>query len=203
MTRRITPYVLAAFLGAGLLAATQAMSQEGKDPAAPDMEEMMKAYEAVAAPGPQHARLREAVGTWKTETKIWMGPGEPEVSTGTSEFKTILGGRYVVEQFASTFMGKPFEGMGVYGYDNVTKKYVTIWLDNSGTGIARSEGTRDEAAKTTTYFGEYVDPMKGPSKFKNVLREVSKDRQVFEMYMIDSGGQEQKSMEITYTRQGS
>ena len=90
MTRRIVPYVFAAFLGAGLLAATQAMSQEGKEPATPGTEETMKAYQAAAAPGPQHAQLREAVGTWKTETKIWMGPGEPEVSTRTSEIKAIL-----------------------------------------------------------------------------------------------------------------
>ncbi|MCP4247615.1 MAG: DUF1579 domain-containing protein [bacterium] len=200
MTRRIAPYVLAAFLGAGLLAATQALSQEGKEPPAPNPEEMMKAYEAISAPGPQHAQFQDAVGTWKTETKSWMGPGEPEVSTGTSELKTILGGRYLQERFACTTMNRPFEGMGLFGYDNVKKKYVSAWVDNFGTGIMLFEGTRDEATKTTTMFADYVDPFMGPTKLKSVIREVSKDKHVFEMYMIGSGGDEQKSMEITYTR---
>ncbi len=203
MTRRIAPYVVAAFLGAGLLAATQAMSQEGKEPAAPNPEEMMKAYEAIQAPGPQHALLQEGVGTWKTETKMWFAPGEPQVSTGTSEVKALFGGRYLLERFSGSMMGKPFEGMGLFGYDNVKKKYVSIWLDDHSTGVMVSEGTRDEATKTTTLYADHIDPFMGPSKIKMVIREVSKDHHVFEMYMIGSGGEEQKSMEITYTRQGS
>ncbi len=32
-------------------------------------------------------------------------------------------------------MGMPFEGMGIDGYDNLAKQYVSTWVDNMGTGI--------------------------------------------------------------------
>ena len=63
-----------------------------------------------------------------------------------------------------------------------------------------TEGTYDEATKTTTMLGEYDDPFFGPTKMKSLVRELSKDRQVVEMYRIGPAGQEQKNMEITYTR---
>ena len=148
MIKKIAIYVLVAAVGAGLMATTQAMSQEGKQPPGPDMEQMMKMYEKLGAPGPEHARFAEAVGTWKTETKMWMGPGEPSVSTGISKREVIFGGRYVKEDFRCTMMGKPFQGLAIAGYDNIKKKHVSVWLDNGSTGIMLMEGTYDEATKT-------------------------------------------------------
>jgi hypothetical protein len=100
-------------------------------------------------------------------------------------------------------MDKPFEGLNVTGYDNLKKKYVSVWLDNHSTGFITMEGAYDEAAKTTTYVGEYDDPLTGRAKMRNVLREITKDRYVFETYQVGPDGREQKNMEITYTRQAS
>jgi hypothetical protein len=200
MLKKISMYAVAVLLGAGLLAATQALSQEGKEPGVPDMDQMMKMYEQFNTMGPEHARFKEAVGTWNTVTKMWMGPGEPTVSTGTSEMEVVFGGRYMVEHFKCTMMEKPFEGMALGGFDNFKKKYVSIWLDNMSTGFMLMEGTYDEATKTTTSYGEYDDPFMGHEKMKSVLREVSKDKHVFEMYQIGPDGKETKTMEITYSR---
>ena len=38
-------------------------------------------------------------------------------------------------------MGQPFSGVGIDGYDNLRKKYVTTWIDTMGTGIFSMEGT--------------------------------------------------------------
>jgi hypothetical protein len=200
MSKKIATYVFAMLLGAGLLATTRALSQEGKEPGMPDPEQMMKMYEQFNAMGPEHARFKEAVGTWNTVTKMWMGPGEPTISTGTSEMEVVFGGRYMVEHFKCTMMERPFEGMALAGFDNLKKKYVSIWLDNMSTGFMVMEGTFDEATKTTTSYGEYDDPFMGRQKMKSVLREVSKDKHVFEMYQIGPDGQENKTMEITYSR---
>jgi hypothetical protein len=113
----------------------------------------------------------------------------------------LFGGRYLVEHFRCSFMDDPFEGMAIIGYDNQKKKHVSIWIDSHSTGIMMSEGTYDEATKTTTMMGDYVDPLRGPMKMKNVLREISKDKNVMEMYDIGPDGKEQKTMEITYTRE--
>lgn len=200
MWKKMSMYAVAVLLGAGLLAATQALSQEGKEPGMPDMDQMMKMYEQFNAPGAEHAHFKEAVGTWKTEMKVYMGPGEPSVSTGTSEMEVIFGGRYLVEHFKCSMMEKPFEGMALAGFDNLKKKYVSIWLDNMSTGFMLMEGTYDEATKTTTSYGEYDDPFTGHEKMKSVIRELSKDKHVFEMYQIGPDGKETKMMEITYDR---
>jgi hypothetical protein len=203
MTRKIATYVTAAVLGAALLAATQALSQEGEKPAMPSMDQMMKMYEKLNAPGPEHARFQEAIGTWKTEAKSWMGPGEPTVSSGTSQIEVIFGGRYFQEHYRCDSPDMPFEGLNLIGYDNHKKKYVSVWVDNLSTGFVIMEGTRDDATKTTTLTGEYDDPFFGPSKLRSTIRELSKDQQAYEMYRTGPDGREQKVMEITYTRQPS
>jgi hypothetical protein len=200
MSKKLATYVFAMLLGAGLLATTRALSQEGKEPGMPDPDQMMKMYEQFNAPGPEHARFKDAVGTWRTEMKMYMGPGEPSVSTGTSEMELIFGGRYLVEHFKCSMMEKPFEGMALVGFDNLKKKYVSIWLDNMSTGFIQMEGTYDEATKTTTSYGECDDPFMGRQKMKSVMRELSKDKHVFEMYQIGPDGKETKTMEIIYTR---
>ena len=201
MVKKTATYVLAGVLGAGLLAVTQAMSQEQKDPAALGMEQMMKMYEKLNMPGPEHARFKDAVGTWKTESKMWMGPGEPTVSTGTSRMELLFGGRYLKEDYHCSSPEMPFKGLGLHGYDNHKKKYVSVWLDSLSTGIMMMEGAYDEATKTATMMGEYDDPFMGQFKAKSTIRELSKDRRLFEMYRIGADGKERKDMEITYIRQ--
>jgi len=55
-------------------------------------------------------------------------------------------------------MGMPFEGIGINGYDNLKKKFVSTWIDNMGTMIVMSTGTFDPATKTFTYMGEMDNP---------------------------------------------
>ncbi len=159
-------------------------------------EAMMKMQE----PGPQHAKLKEAVGTWNAELKHWMGPGEPVIGKGKSVVKSIMGGRYIQEDFTSEFDGKPFHGRGIYGYDNAKQKYVSVWFDDMSTGFMPSEGTYDEATKTTTYVGGGQMMPGMEYKTRMVDKEIDKDKHVFEMYMTMPGQPEMKTMEITYTR---
>ena len=63
-----------------------------------------------------------------------------------------------------------FKGMGIEGYDNAKKKFVSSWIDNMGTGIQFSEGTYDPATKTFTYTSE-IEMMPG---MKTPVREVIK-----------------------------
>ena len=173
----------------------------GKEAAAPSHDAMMQMWAAMNQPGPEHAQFKESVGKWKTETKMWMGPGEPTISYGLSEMSVVFGGRYLREHYRCTSEEMPFEGIALVGYDTMKKKYVSVWYDSMSTGIMVTEGTRDEATKTTTMFSaEYDDPFKGRGKIKNVIREPSKDTQVMEMYWIGADGQERKEMEMTYQR---
>jgi hypothetical protein len=98
-------------------------------------------------------------------------------------------------------MGMPFEGRGVIGYDNVTKKYVGTWYDNMSTGIMRYEGEYDPAKKELVCHGDYVDAVTGETQQSTLIsRFVSDDHHVFEMWGPDPSGKKVKWMEIVYER---
>lgn len=189
-----------------MLVTSQVVSQDKpaqQPPGEEQMAEMMAKWKELNAKGPEHKKFEEMVGTWDTEMRSWMAPGaEPMVSPGTAEIRLILDGRYVEQKFKCEMMGEKFEGLSIEGYDRFKKKYVSIWMDNSSTGIFMSEGTADESGKVFTYYGKMDDPMTGEKDklVKSVAREISKDKVVFEMYDKRPGVGEFKSMEITYTR---
>ena len=159
------------------------------------MAEMMK----MATPGPQHEKFKACVGKWKAAVKSWNGPGEPTVSEGLAENQVILGGRYLEQRFTSTMMGQPFEGYGLNGYDNATKKYWFFWVDNMSTGMMSGWGDMDEAGKTLTVTGTTTGPDGKPMDMKMVTQFVDDNTQIFSMYGR-VGDQEMKMMEITYTK---
>lgn len=97
-------------------------------------------------------------------------------------------------------MGQPFNGIGVMGYDNHTKKYVSTWMDSMSTGIFFMEGTASADGKTITQKGQYDDPMEGRMKLRGVTKVVDNNTEIFEMYSTGKKGKEIKMMEITYTR---
>jgi hypothetical protein len=177
--------------------ATSTEKQEGKM----DMRAMMEVYKKLATPGPQHKMLESMAGSWTTKITSWCEPDTPpRESTGASEQKMILGGRFLQQEFSGEMMGSPFTGIGVTGYDNHTKKYVSTWMDSMGTAILSFEGTAGADGKTITQETRYDDPIKGPMKWRSVTRIVDNNTHVFEMYGIDKSGKKDKMMEITYTR---
>ena len=112
-----------------------------------------------------------------------------------------MDGRYVQETAEGMFNGMPFHGMGVYGYDNMEKKYVTSWVDNMGTGIMSTKGDASDDGKTMTFTGMGDDPMSGKEvPMRSVIHWMGKDQYHFEMYGPGPDGKEMKMMEITYTR---
>jgi len=177
--------------------ATSTGNQEGKI----DMQAMTDVYKKLGTPGAPHKVLASIAGSWSTKIKTWMEPNKPPTeSTGTCEQKMLLGGRFLQQEFTGDMMGSPFTGIGVTGYDNHTKKYVSTWIDSMGTAILFFEGNASADGKTITQESRYDDPLKGPMKWRSVTRIVDDNTHVFEMHGTDKTGKEEKMMEITYTR---
>ncbi|MEJ2617463.1 MAG: DUF1579 domain-containing protein [Ignavibacteriaceae bacterium] len=166
-----------------------------------DMAAQQQAWMEYMTPGPMHEMMAKTAGDWKTTIKYWMdSSGDPMVSEGTSKSEMILGGRYLKETSNSTVMGMPMEGISITGYDNSTKEFTSVWIDNMGTGTTVAKGTYDEETKTITLYGSMVDPMTGKdTKYREVINIVDDNHHVFEMY-VDQDGQEVKNMEVEYTR---
>jgi hypothetical protein len=173
-------------------------AQQKEAPAQPsqaEMEAMMKAM----SPGENHKHLNRSVGDWTTVMKVFPGPGQPPMeSTGTMHSEWILDGRYVQSIYKGSMMGMPFEGRGVDGYDNMSKQYVSTWIDNMGTGIMYSTGTCDAGCKTLTTSGDMIDPMSGQKMTIRFVVTYPDDKTfVLNMYGKDASGTEMPMMEMT------
>ena len=151
-------------------------------------------------PGPMHELMKPMAGNWKTTSKTWMEPGEPKISEGTCESTWILGNRYLQSSYKGAMEGMPFEGVGIMGYDNVKKEFVSVWMDNMSTGVAMSDGMMDASGKVLTMNSMMADPQTGkmvPYKFVTTV----KDNDMYTMTMSSvMDGKERMDMEITYTR---
>jgi hypothetical protein len=167
----------------------------------PDMNAMMDAYKQLATPGEPHKQLASMAGSWTTTTKEWMDPSKPPMeSKGTCEEKVVLDGRFLQQECRGEMMGQPFAGIGMIGYDNLTKKYVTTWMSSMGTGIFLMEGTGSPDGKVITLNGSHPDPFQGVMKHRAIWKLVDPNTQTFEMHGAYGDDKETKMMEITYTR---
>ncbi len=154
---------------------------------------------ALGVPGEEHELFQPMVGNWTTENLMFVpGADEPIASEGAAEFKLILDGRFLVQQFEGEFAGMPFNGYGLSGYDRAQEKYVGFWTDSFSTGLMTIEGSYDEETKEMTEFGTFPIPG-GEMRTKTVTRWLNDDQFHFTMYMLE-GDSETKNLEITYTR---
>ncbi|HTO94602.1 MAG TPA: DUF1579 domain-containing protein [Bacteroidota bacterium] len=203
--KRTLMFVCAVAL-ASMVAVTPSTAQSKKaaKKKMPSQEEMMKAWQEAMTPGPNHKALEMFVGSWDVEAKIWMGgpKGEPAVSKGSAEYKMVLGGRYLEQDYTGEMMGQPFQGTGITGYDNFRKKFVGFWIDNFSTAMSTMEGTADHEAKTLTMTGKMDEPSTGEKdkKVKYVVRWIDDNTHVFESYDLSAYGDRKPVMVLTYKR---
>lgn len=185
--------------------AAQQAPAAGAPPMTPEMQAMMEAWQKASTPGAQHRQLAEHfAGNWTTKQTFWMDPAAPPTTeTGTSINTAEFGGRHIRSKFSSRFMGQPFQGEALTSYDNVTGKYVNVWVDSMSTGQYLSSGSYDPATKTYRFAGQMADPMKpgAMTPVREVIRIVDTNRHVMEMYETHDG-KERKTMVIEYTRSG-
>ena len=190
-----------ALLCAGMVVGASAQEQK---PAQPDSDAMMKQWKVVSTPGENHRKLEFFVGKWRTESTVWtMGPGtEPAVTKGSSEKQMVLGGRFLEEEFSGELMGMRMTGLGLTGYDNFAKKYVSFWFDDMNTTVATMEGTFDREGKVLTMYGKADEWMTGElgKTIKYVTRIVSPESSVLEIHDMSSGELGTKVIEVRYTR---
>ena len=197
MPRR-TPFALLAFC----LTLSPVFCQEADDaPAAPDAAAMMEAWQKTAVPGEEHGRLEHFVGEWDVTGTFWTDPAAPPTkSTGTNVGESLLGGRWIREAYRGEFMGQPFHGIGELGYDNVAKKYVSVWRDDMSTGLMTERGTYDAEKKQYVFRGVSKDPFGEPLYTRSVVKIDGPDRHTVTAWHGSSKDVMPKAMELVYTR---
>jgi hypothetical protein len=167
----------------------------------PEMAAEMAAWQEAMTPGPQHQRLAAMAGEWNLDLTMWMEPGtEPMKSVASATRRMTFDGRFLEEDVTGEFMGAPFLGRAVTGYDNASGKWWSTWMDNHTTGLMVGERDWDEETNTFTMVSTSTDPTTGGKRrVEGKLTVHSADHEVHEMWE-ERGGERFKSMEIVYRR---
>jgi hypothetical protein len=168
--------------------------------------EDMKAYMEAGTTGPMHERMKEDVGTWTGTTTMWMSPDAPPTKTDCKAvFTTMMDGKFLkMELTGDTPMG-PMSGMGIYGFDNVSKKFQSTWIDNTMTGMMQGTGELSSDKSTITWNYSFNCPiMKKAMVMREIDRRVDANTTIIEMHGPDpKTGKEYKMMEVTMKRTGT
>jgi hypothetical protein len=164
----------------------------------------MKACIEAGMPGKMHELLAKDAGEWTGKSTMWMGPdGPPMTSECTSSVTPIMDGRFIKVEMRGEMPGMgPYHGGGIYGYDNVSKKFVSSWIDNHGTGIMQGEGKLSDDGKSIVWDFKFNCPV---TKKQQVMSEVDTatgpNTKTLEMSGDDpKTGKHYKMMSIELTR---
>ena len=166
------------------------------DPAA------MQAWMDSMKPGLGHEWVAQMVGDWDVTMKMWMDPSAPPTeSKATSTFEPALNGKFAFQRLKGEMMGMPYEGMGMYGFDNNRQLFITSWADNMNGTISVMKGSLDRTGTVLTQIGEMDEPMSGEmgKPFMGRTTIQGPDTMVFEVYEI-LYGEAFKVMQFEYTR---
>ena len=137
---------------------------------------MMAAYAKYATPGPQHKMLDPLVGSWDCTAQMWNDPSAaPTESKATCETKWVLGGRFTQDDVTGDMGGMPFHGMGINGYDNIKKEFVSFWIDEMSTSFMITTGQSDASGKVNETIAIHI-PAFGPLAIVHYKRIVARIR---------------------------
>lgn len=185
---------LAALPGTGV-------AQEGKpQPKAGAAGQEAPAGPPLPKPGPHHAHLAKAAGTWDATVEFFGPPGTPPNVSKAVEVNTLDGsGLWLISDFKGQFEGQPFYGHGLTGYDPEKSRYTGVWADSMSTTVMLSQGTCDGTGRirTMTAEGPGVD---GKPTTYTMEEEGGADARVFTMSTPGPDGKDRVAMKITYTR---
>jgi hypothetical protein len=205
---------IAAAVGLAAVVASLATAESSKESTAATQPELklppgwtaedMQAMMAAATPGKMHERLAKDAGVWHNQNTMWMAPGaEPVQCEGKSTVTPIMDGRYTKCEMEGEMPGMgPYQGLAIYGFDNVSQQFVCTWLDNMSTGFANGVGELSEDGKTLTWnFTVNCPIQKKPVALREIETVTGPNTKTVEMFGTDpKSGKEFQMMKIELTK---
>jgi hypothetical protein len=205
-------FALTLVAGVGVAIGTLALADVAKDAPAGQPElppgwtlEDMQACIMAGTPGEQHEYLAKSVGEWHGTNTMWSPDGTEIGQTECNVSVTpMMDGRYTKVEWEGEMPGMgPYHGFGIYGFDNVSQKFVSIWLDNHSTGIMQGSGELSEDGKTLTWEFTHNCPLtKKPTAIREIETVTGPNAKTIEMHATDPKTAKQyKMMYFEMTRQ--
>jgi hypothetical protein len=178
-------------------------AQQSTKPAPSSAKQEAKAAPSASTSTPEIDVLKKWVGNWEATIESTARDGKPVTNAAKATAK-LSGGRWLVTDFDGTFMGAPFIGHEVIGYDPVAKKYVLNWVDSMATSFATGEGLYNPQTKTLTLTVSGRDDSTGKmTTWRQVDIWKDADHHDWTLRTISpKDAKEQIQMTIHYRRQG-
>ncbi len=170
-------------LGASLLVVTQPARGQEQD------------WEP-AGPGEHHAAIGRLAGKWKLAVTLGGDRG-----TGETEFRPVMGGRFLLEETRVRIGDFAFGWMGLHGYDDRKALHVSTWIDTLENGIEPMEGRCTDGGTTIAYATTNPDHRTGGTKnVEWVLKAAEQDRFTVEMRTTPATGAPTVDIAVEGTR---
>jgi hypothetical protein len=179
------------------------LAQQSTKPAPSSAKEDVKATPSSSATSPEIDLLKKWVGNWEATIESTGRDGKPVTNAAKATVK-LSGGRWLVTDFDGTFLGAPFIGHEVLGYDPVAKKYLLNWVDSMATSFSTGEGLYNPQSKTLTLSVSGRDDATGKMvTWRQVDIWKDADHHDWTLRAISpKDAKEQVQMTIRYRRQG-
>jgi hypothetical protein len=148
-----------------------------------------------------HARLANLVGEWEGTTLTWFEPGQAaDESTWRGSIKSILGGRFVIHEYAGTLAGEALHGYCTIGYNMVKGQYEAAWVDafHMDTGMMFLSGKETEHGFSVV--GSYAIGDGQPDWGWRMDVALLDQGLILTAYNITPEGEEFKAIETRYHR---
>jgi hypothetical protein len=182
-------------VGATAVVTTQVVSQD----AAPEP----ATWQQYAVPSNQHDILDRLAGKWDHHVTVWESPGaEPEAFDMTTDYRWMLGGRFLLGTYRGYVAGEYFEDRDLRGYDNFRQQFNSVWMDNKSTAFTLSSGRYDQRQDALILEGTQDDVARKvrDEPFRFVYRFASDDRIEIDVLVPGPQGKMFRRIRVEATR---
>jgi hypothetical protein len=154
-----------------------------------------------AGPGPAQQAMAKRAGNWILSKKLTMPGQQPMQATGTATIKSILDGRFLLEENEGMLFGRPVAAEMISGYNDETGQYEIVWGWTGSNRLISASGTSSDGGKSVHYTSRY-DSGKGTREELAIdQRVIDDDHFVVTLVSKMPDGADGPTVETTYTRQ--
>jgi len=165
--------------------------------------ETQEPVEMGTKPIKEHEWLQQLVGEWRTETKMTMGPDQPEMTSRGTESVKSLGGLWAYTEGQGQMPdGASINYYSALGYDVSFKEYRGCWFASVSSHLWKQVGTLSGDGKTMTLncAGPNMTKDGETANYRDVIELIDENHRTMTSYGEDEKGEWQQFMKTTYTR---